>query len=583
MKYSRNHIRPAKYIVVLIFTLILAAAMILIHGISEKSLKADIFMHSRTLEQRIWKAATEEYQRLYFISEAGRALVSESSGNIMKESIQGLSVLYGPEGQFPDIATGAGYFNLNRPELQNFYDFSSAEWRQVEYKLKIKDLERDWIIINEDSDSRVMDIFLLIKEADSSEALLIQIDRKGFQKTYVEPAILDAVSGYQAEWIMIYRDDERIDRQKGFGFEPDSYKFRPLRIITGLNIDDAQLLVPVPGFTDSRKIFGRGRFEQASGDHGNGDGDNSQTADGVIPFFANPENFLGLRHQSGSYYYELEQKAAVNYLESILLLAVIGFSFLFLFFQFDKLRQIRQKEKEFVASVTHELRTPLTVIKSAADNLSSGIVPAEKLSLYSGLIVEQSERLGKMIEEILLFSSFEDKKQRTAKPVKIDFKSLVSQLQTTLDEVASSDRINLIWDLSGLPVSGESEPGVISLIIENLVTNAVNHAYNSGSGDIRVKFRSLIPGRLQITVEDDGRGIEPRELKHLFEPFFRDSISRQQQEKGSGLGLFIARRKAVFAGGSLTIESPYRRIDGSRPPGCRFILSLPCRMEIEND
>ena len=76
--------------------------------------------------------------------------------------------------------------------------------------------------------------------------------------------------------------------------------------------------------------------------------------------------------------------------------------------QLQKTANLRKKEKAFVASVTHELRTPLTVIRSAADNLARGIVPAEKLKIYSDLIIDNSSRLGTMIEEILLYSGFED-------------------------------------------------------------------------------------------------------------------------------------------------------------------------------
>ena len=84
-----------------------------------------------------------------------------------------------------------------------------------------------------------------------------------------------------------------------------------------------------------------------------------------------------------------------------------------------------------------------------------------------------------------------------------------------------------------------------------------------------------------ITVEDDGRGIESREMKHIFDPFYRDEVSRQRQEKGSGLGLFISKHKVSAAGGSLSAESPYRRIDGKKQSGCRFTLTLP--LQYEND
>ena len=61
----------------------------------------------------------------------------------------------------------------------------------------------------------------------------------------------------------------------------------------------------------------------------------------------------------------------------------------------------------------------------------------------------------------------------------------------------------------------------------------------------------------------------------MFEPFYRGEIARRRHEKGTGLGLFLARRKARSLGGDLRLESPYRRADGVRAPGCRFTLELP--------
>jgi signal transduction histidine kinase len=76
-------------------------------------------------------------------------------------------------------------------------------------------------------------------------------------------------------------------------------------------------------------------------------------------------------------------------------------------------------------------------------------------------------------------------------------------------------------------------------------------------------------------VEDDGRGIAPSESRRIFEPFYRDRVSRENHEKGSGLGLFLAAGKARIAGGTIRLESPYHRIDGTKRPGCRFSAELP--------
>jgi len=109
----------------------------------------------------------------------------------------------------------------------------------------------------------------------------------------------------------------------------------------------------------------------------------------------------------------------------------------------------------------------------------------------------------------------------------------------------------------------------------NLVANALYHAYGQEKGEVRVTGRISVPATLQVLVEDDGRGIAKAEAKLVFEPFYRDEECRSRHEKGSGLGLFIAKRKAELLGGRLSLESPYKRMDGSKRPGCRFKLELP--------
>ena len=192
---------------------------------------------------------------------------------------------------------------------------------------------------------------------------------------------------------------------------------------------------------------------------------------------------------------------------------------------------MRKLEKEFTASVTHELRTPLTVIKSAADNMGSGIVPADKIPVYTRLITEQSDRLEGMIEEILLYSRLEGKNSRKTRLSNVNTSELVYGLRSTLDTIVASSAVNLVWDTDGLPGYCRIDAEVLLLAVENLVTNAVNHAYGPGGGDVRIRFKYLLDGRLKVTVEDDGRGIHSREQKKVFTAFYRDEVSRERQEK----------------------------------------------------
>lgn len=578
---SLKEMRPVKYLLVPVFIVIFAASLFLVYGVYEDNLSAEIYSYARELERQIRDTAVEEYRQLYLATQAGHGVLSEADDEKKKERVEALEFFYGPEGQLPDIFLTVGLARIEQPEQQLFYDLRTGEWTETDYRLDKRELGYSLLVSEEGVDRKDRNFFIKVKEKGSDTVLLFQIDKSGFINIYLEPAVTSAFPGWRIEWIKTEQEPLVPGEWPDFGFRRTEYSFRPLRIITGLDNNKTPLVIPVPGFRDSRNLADGRRSDFPDFKADEGGFENEPEPD--LPFLSEPERLISIRSSQGSFYYELERKAAINYFESVLLLTVIVASFLILLFQFDKLRQLRKKEREFVASITHELRTPLTVIQAAADNLSTGIVPAEKLKIYGSMIIEQSGRLGKMIEEILMFSKMEDKKSRPPEPVLIDFSSLIPELQSTLDTIAETSGGSLHWDVNSLPRTAAGDLQAFKLITENLVSNAVYHAYGTDAGTVRVRMKYSIIGSLQVIVEDDGRGIEAREARRIFEPFYRDNISRQRQEKGSGLGLFIAKRKAELAGGSLRLESPYQRIDGRKADGCRFTLILPCSTAAEVD
>ena len=181
-----------------------------------------------------------------------------------------------------------------------------------------------------------------------------------------------------------------------------------------------------------------------------------------------------------------------------------------------------------------------------------------------------------MIEEVLLFSQVEG---RTAQPpllVALHPEELFRELCPPLDAIAHSEGIRIEWDFGSMPREFRGDANTLRLILSNLVTNALYHAYHGPEkGVVRVVGKRLPSGEIHFHVEDDGRGVAKKEAALVFDAFYRDEASRSLHEKGSGLGLFIAMHKARLLGGHLNLESPYERSDGTRRPGCRFTLELP--------
>jgi signal transduction histidine kinase len=233
--------------------------------------------------------------------------------------------------------------------------------------------------------------------------------------------------------------------------------------------------------------------------------------------------------------------------------------------------QFAQLQMEFVTSISHELRTPLAVIRSAAENIADGVVGGkEQLARYGSVIRNQSRQITDLVNEILLFASTRNEKNRyTLRPLQVaeiiglameNTAELVREAGFVVEQHVAPDLPYLIGDLSAL-----------SQCLQNLIGNAIKY-----SGQTRwICIRAFLdearnPGHreIQISVQDRGIGIDKSELPHIFEPFYRSPAVSAAQIHGTGLGLPLARSIAEAMNGKLTVESKLG-------VGSTFTLHLP--------
>lgn len=221
--------------------------------------------------------------------------------------------------------------------------------------------------------------------------------------------------------------------------------------------------------------------------------------------------------------------------------------------------QLAKLQMEFVASVSHELRTPLSVLRSAADNLADGLVEGKTaLRRYGAILQHQSRSMGELVDQILLFASTEDGKNRySLRPLEVtpiiesiraDTETLVKEAGFTLDPIIEPD----------LPLAVGDRTGIMQCL-HNLIGNAVKYG---GDADKRIVLRvdtaPLERGsdrELRIAVSDHGMGIESSELARIFDPFYRSPRVQAVQIHGTGLGLSLAKRIAESMGGRLSVVS----------------------------
>ena len=231
--------------------------------------------------------------------------------------------------------------------------------------------------------------------------------------------------------------------------------------------------------------------------------------------------------------------------------------------------KLAAQQMGFVATVSHELRTPLAVIRSAAQNLSAGVVDDPvRAKRYGELIESEGRRLTDMVEEVLEFAGLTGQRRAL-------FLRAVDVVAIVRDVVESSGALIAAAHAEADVTVDEDVPLVLGdeealrRAVSNLLTNALKHGGEGRWVGLGVT-RSMADGQeeVHIAVSDRGRGIEAADLPHIFEPFYRGRHATSQQIQGNGLGLSLVSRIAESHGGRVTVASTPKQ-------GATFTIQLP--------
>jgi signal transduction histidine kinase/ligand-binding sensor domain-containing protein len=211
-----------------------------------------------------------------------------------------------------------------------------------------------------------------------------------------------------------------------------------------------------------------------------------------------------------------------------------------------KLAQIRS---DFVASVTHELKTPIAAIRAAGETVISGRVQSVAAQRdYAQLIVKEAKRLTRSVDNLLAFSRITDVGSvYYREPLTLD--TLINEsLEKFRLQLADGD-FSVTQDMPQVVPVVVADRRAISLVLDNLVDNAIRYSGKRRQLDIRVR-----PTEKQVRVEvsDRGHGIPEDEIPHVTRKFYR---GRNAGSGGSGLGLAIAKRVITEHGGTFTVCS----------------------------
>ena len=228
-----------------------------------------------------------------------------------------------------------------------------------------------------------------------------------------------------------------------------------------------------------------------------------------------------------------------------------------------ELAETDRQRRDLVANVSHELRTPITALRANLENIVDGVQPADGEEAVMRTMLAQTERLGRLVEQLLDLSRLESQ----ATPFEARPFVVADVLEQTAREARLHAPDGVVFVVDAPPqLRAAGDPERIHQVVANLVQNAVRHTPVPGT--VRLAAGAGGRGRVRIEVDDEGPGIPPEEADRVFERFYRADASRAADGSGAGLGLAIARWIVDLHGGDIRAE---RR----QPTGCRMVLTLP--------
>src|SRR5215213_6758884 len=241
----------------------------------------------------------------------------------------------------------------------------------------------------------------------------------------------------------------------------------------------------------------------------------------------------------------------------------------------DRLQASFRAQERFVGDASHELRTPLTAIRGNVDvllrqaRLDGRRLDPIDLTAALDDIRRESDRMRRLLEDLLLLARSDadaGNEPDTTTPIRrelVQLDEIASEAVRSAAALASGQMLELEAP-RGVEVHGDSDR--IYQLVMILLDNAIRHT--PAGGRIRVAVAATPDGQARIAVRDEGEGIAPEHLPHLFERFYRADGARGRSSGGTGLGLAIARAICRAHGGEISVTS-------APGQGATFVVTLP--------
>ena len=216
----------------------------------------------------------------------------------------------------------------------------------------------------------------------------------------------------------------------------------------------------------------------------------------------------------------------------------------------DELAQLEESRRSFVANVSHELRSPMTSMQGYVQAMLDGVIPEAEQPRYLRVVLDETRRLTDLVRDLLDLSRIESGNF----PLNMgdfDMNELMRRILINFEQRIDAKHIEVDVDFDAEQRWVRGDMNRVSQVVSNLVDNAVKFLPEEG-GVLRLRVRR--EGKLVfVTVADNGSGIAPEDLPHVFDRFYK--ADKAHSGMGTGLGLAIVRKILEQHGSEITVRS----------------------------
>jgi two-component system phosphate regulon sensor histidine kinase PhoR len=281
----------------------------------------------------------------------------------------------------------------------------------------------------------------------------------------------------------------------------------------------------------------------------------------VIPWF--PDQEIEINLISKDLIKDLINRRGLIYgIASVLLLVAMYLGVVLILRDISREKRLARLRSDFISNVTHELKTPLTSIRMYAESLMMGRLKSDsEQKEYLSVVVNEADRLKRMINNILEFSRMEKGKPEYHL-VNSNLATILNTARQEMNHWFEKEQFEVVTELDET-IYAELDPEKMKQAIGNLLSNAIKY-----STDIKKVFIRLFrkPDHICIEVEDRGIGIPEDKLARIFEQFYR--IEQKEGISGTGLGLTVVKEIIEAHNGTISVTSEIGK-------GSRFTIRLP--------